>query len=95
MSNYKKASTLQDSREHLLRVQYHPGFGSGGTDEILRPTLMTVGDQGRCYRMVKETFGKRESDLGQTGGGVVPVSGEGSVDDHACQDPQLPPFQGQ
>ena len=43
-----------------LEVQYHPGVGGGGTDEILRPTLMCVSN-GSCFRLVRESFGKRDS----------------------------------
>ncbi len=34
---------------------------SGCTDGILRPTLLCFSD-GSCYRLVKETFGKRQQD---------------------------------
>lgn len=93
MSSYRQASGSQDNRKHSLRVQYHPALGSGGTDEILRPTFMTVGDQGRCYRLVKERFGKKESDQGWTDG-VVSVGGEGILEDHDLPQSQLPSFQG-
>ena len=74
-------------------MQYHPGLGSGGTDEILRPLLMSVGDQGSCYRIVKDSFGRRESD--QEHSGVInPVDGEESVDHHVYNDTQFPAFQG-
>lgn len=42
-----------------LEVRYHAGIGSGGTDEILRPTLMSVGGGGSCYRLVRDSFGRR------------------------------------
>ena len=67
-----------------LRVQYYPGIGSEGTDDILRPTLMTVGNQGRCYRIVQDSFGKKEGRLwvrgsasAGAGGGREPQSGGG------------------
>lgn len=93
MSSHRKRGAQESNKEHPLRVQYHPGLGSGGTDEILRPLLMTVGDQDRCYRLVKESFGRRESDQGQTGV-VTHVSGEGESVHHDRHHPQLPAFQG-
>ena len=42
-------------------VRYYPDIGNGGADEILRPTLMTVGDQGRCYRIVTDSFGRKDN----------------------------------
>lgn len=47
--------------ETAIRVQYHPGLGGGGADDILRPTLMSVSNGG-CYRLVVDTFGKRTVD---------------------------------
>ena len=44
------------SRGERSRVHYQHG---SGTEEILRPTLVTV--NGRCYRKLTETtFGKRK-----------------------------------
>ena len=91
MSCKRGAGVQQVGKGHPLRVRYHPGLGSGGTDEIMRPLLMTVGDQGTCYRLVKESFGRRDSDQAQTYG-VPSVSGGGSVEDR--QQPLLPTYQG-
>lgn len=46
--------------EELPYVSYHPG----GSDETLRPTLMTVSD-GRSYRkMTEATFGPKRKEGG-------------------------------
>lgn len=51
---------VMSGKRTRLEVSYHAGVGGGGTDEILRPTLMCVSNGG-CYRLVVDSFGKREN----------------------------------
>ena len=77
-------------RREDLSVRYYPGIGSGGTDEILRPTLMTVGNQGRCYRIVNDTFGKKENQMWNR----TTTSSAIRVEDQVAQNEEESLFQG-
>ena len=59
----RTTATARQGRGPRLQVHYSPGVGGGGTDNIVRPTLMCVGDE-QCYRLVKESFGRLPQEEG-------------------------------
>lgn len=48
-----RAKSRVYSKRSGPEIQYHQG--GGGVDEILRPTLLSVGE-GSCYRLVKDSW---------------------------------------
>lgn len=65
-----------------MEVRYHPG--TGGVDEILRPTLLSV-DEGSCYRLVKNSWpweAEGEEFAANEGMYLVPVKLKGSRGGH-------------
>lgn len=48
-----RAGASRERRRPCQDVRYHPRIG--GVDEILRPTLLCVGE-GTCFRLVKDSW---------------------------------------